>query len=188
MQIQSGEHSPAEDAIGALELYKKYRKPWERWLRTGQRPEGQPQGARKRFRRWRKGPKAKSDEGACHAAPAHRALCAGADAPYMRAVRPCDSRGAGGRRVLRARGVGPRVGPMTLRARTRSPAHPRAPGQEQPSTMAAMSYSVSTEDMKSFTPQELEELKRNFRGFDEDNNGSIDKNELVKARLLPSSL
>lgn len=48
--------------------------------------------------------------------------------------------------------------------------------------MAASNYSVSTEDMKSFTPQELEELKKTFRGFDEDNNGSIDKNELVKVR------
>lgn len=106
MQIQAGEHSPAEDAIGALDLYKKYRKPWERWLRTGQRPEGQPQGARKRFKRWRKGPKAKSDEGACPRAPALRARCVGAFDPHAGASRLRDSCEAGGRNVLRRWRVG----------------------------------------------------------------------------------
>lgn len=46
--------------------------------------------------------------------------------------------------------------------------------------MASRTYPVSTEDMRTFTLKELDEFKRTFRAFDEDGNGSIDKEELAK--------
>mmetsp|Transcript_11248 Transcript_11248/g.35886 ORF Transcript_11248/g.35886 Transcript_11248/m.35886 type:complete len:655 (+) Transcript_11248:38-2002(+) len=41
-------------------------------------------------------------------------------------------------------------------------------------------YSVPSEMVRDFTPQEITEFRRCFRAFDEDGNGSIDRHEMVK--------